>query len=189
MAFWVYENIPTNHVTVHIGSCGLCNEGSGRRQSKYPSQSKWHGPFISEGEATAFADSTGRPVNTDRCCHRSTRTPRQAANARFQLPDVNEQFLSLEDLFHHRMLQLYVTLRESELQYSATRFLRSVRQHGGVEHAKRSLRRPVVGQTGLQRLRDAGMIDMSMEAYIVGAQFESLFTPWEQWQAKQRLEM
>ena len=186
MTFWVYENVPTNHVTVHDGSCAMCNDGVGRRVSKYPSQSIWHGPFSSEAEAAAFADSTGRPANSHRCCANPSSGASQSY-VRFMLPVVDETILSLDELFHHRMLQIYVNLRDSELKYSATRFLRSVKSHGGVEHAKRSLRRSADYQSGLQRLREAGLLDQTMEHQVALDQFEPLFTPSEIWEAKLRL--
>lgn len=33
MAFYIYQNIPTNKVTIHRGECRFCNEGHGLQQN------------------------------------------------------------------------------------------------------------------------------------------------------------
>jgi len=74
-----------------------------------------------------------------------------------------------------------------DLNYKPTRFLNSVKRHGGVEHAKRSLRRNATAQEGLQKLKDLGRAWQTMEAHIIDPQFQSLFTSWEIQEARRRL--
>lgn len=186
MRYWVYENSPTNRVTVHASECGFCNDGKGRKPDKIVKENIWHGPFEDELSATLFARRTGRPHAVHRCCTHPTPPTKSGSVQRFQLPVVDESTMSPADLFHHRMLEIYVRLRD-EIGYSAIRFLRSVREHGGVEHAKRALRRPVAMQTGLQRLKDEGYAGLSMESYVIEPQFASLFTEWEICEARKRL--
>ena len=105
---------------------------------------------------------------------------------RFQVPAAAEANLSLEDLFTRRLQQLYVILRDQG-GYSAKRFLTSVNKNGGVEHAKRSLRRQVELQAGFDMLRQLEMLDQSMEAHVINPQFQSLFTAAEIAEARRRL--
>ena len=67
MAYYFYENYPTNHVTVHIGSCGLCNEGRGRKGQPVTKNGKWHGSFPTKRDAEEAAKRTGRPSDNHGC--------------------------------------------------------------------------------------------------------------------------
>ncbi len=199
MTYWVYEDLPTNHAKVHEASCGFCRDGLGTKRVKvHPNETKWHGPYGSIELAKAAADGTGRrDVGYCRGClrppasHRVGENPKKSAASsgykRFEVPDVDESKLSLDEVFHRRMQMIYVSMRD-QLGYSARRFLTSVNRHGGVEHAKRALRRPVQMQTGLARLRDEGKLGESMEAHVCDPQFASLFTPSEIAEARQRLD-
>ena len=43
--YYVYENHLHKQATIHIGSCGHCNEGRGKRGGFDPKRAEWHGPF------------------------------------------------------------------------------------------------------------------------------------------------
>jgi hypothetical protein len=94
--------------------------------------------------------------------------------------------LRLDELFDRRMKQIYVTLRD-ETGYAATRFLTAVHRHGGVEHAKRSLRRSVSMQSGFEKLKSEGRLHQTMEAHVADPKFRTLFTPSEIAEAHRRL--
>jgi hypothetical protein len=187
--FWVYEDLATNRARVHEESCGFCNNGAGKGRKKiHPNETKWHGPFGSLELAKMAADGTGRrDVAVHSCCELQQGRAKSSPTKRFSLPDVDESSLGLPDLFHRRMLEIYIRMRD-EIGYNAVRFLGSVRRHGGVEHAKRSLRRPVAMQSGLQRLCDEGRLGESMEAHVCEPKFASLFTPNEISEARRRLQ-
>jgi hypothetical protein len=215
VAYWVYENIPTNHATVHDGACGFCNDGRGVKAERIVKENKWHGPFEEEHEAFLFGQGLGRQLTVHTCCPHPIRgtghrraphpssfpgtepgTPRSplppgrgapAGTDRFQLDDVDESAFSAEELFHRRMLQIYVTLRD-ETGYSARRFLTAVRKHGGVGHAKSALARHAATQTGLEKLREMGRLHQTMEWHVLMPEFAGLFTPAERAEARRRLE-
>ena len=196
MPYWIYENYPTNRSTIHDATCAFCNHGMGRRAgTASQANGKWHGPYGELDHATTAAALLGRPTRTHVCRPQSIEhtTPAKPLESvaispykRFQLEPIDESTLSLPDLFHRRMLQIYVSLRD-EVGYCATRFLTSVRRHGGVQHAKRSLQRPIQMQTGFERLREEGRLHQTMEAHVCDAQFRDLFTPTEVAEARRRL--
>lgn len=200
MPFWVYENYPNNFVTIHEANCSFCNNGQGKKiEGKSSLYGSWHGPFNSIGLAIDTANNLARPAKTHSCCsifvspsslNNQSNPSGQGTKPyhRFQVPAVDESTLSLEDLFTRRLLQLYVILRDQG-GYSAKRFLTSVNKNGGVEHAKRSLRRQVELQAGFDMLKQLDMLYMSMEAHVIEAQFEPLFTPSEIYEANRRLKL
>jgi len=102
------------------------------------------------------------------------------------LPEIDESLLPLPELFHYRMLQIYVTIRD-ELDYCPRRLLQSGERHVGLEHAKRSLRRQASMQQVLKKLKDEGRKWQTMEAHIIDPQFAPLFAAWEIAEAKRRL--
>jgi len=71
----------------------------------------------------------------------------------------------LESAFHHAMLSLYEIWRD-RCGYKAIRFLQSVRRNGGLEAARRLLRRPGVSQ-GFIALKQCGALDGTLEALVV----------------------
>ena len=186
--FYLYENYPTNRVTIHASDCGFCNEGKGKTGESVTPNGKWHGPFADVFTAKAVSEQLRRPIAIHQCCGIRQESGTSHGYVRFSLDDVQESELSLEKLFERRLLELYVDLRDAT-GYSAKRFLTSVRKNGGVEHAKRALRRPANLQEGFQRLKQAGMLNNSMEAHICSHEFSSLFTDWEIREAKQRLSL
>jgi len=75
-----------------------------------------------------------------------------------------------------------------EVGFWGYRFLRAVRNNGGLATAKRMLTPRSPGQrTGLDRLLEAGRPDLTMEAIIMQPQFRSLFTASELEVASERL--
>ena len=67
VAYYFYENYPTNHVTIHVGSCGLCNDGRGRKGQPVTENGRWHGPFSTKGAAEEAAKLTRRPCDDHGC--------------------------------------------------------------------------------------------------------------------------
>jgi hypothetical protein len=187
MGFWVYEDAITNHATVHEAGCGFCNDGKGtRRANKADVSMKWNGPFELLNSAVEFASSLNRNVKVHTCCGASRSESASQGFKKFQIEDLDESAMSLEEIFHRRMLQIYVRLRD-ETGYVAIRFLGAVRRHGGVEYAKQALRRPVNMQGGFHMLREEGRLDMSMEHFVSQPEFSALFTEREIMEARRRL--
>ena len=91
---------------------------------------------------------------------------------------------SLEAEFHRAMLNIYDDA--AELGYRPTYFLRMVREHGGVEAARRLLRTHEV-QDGLTTLWELGRLDISMEALVVQERWQPLFSDAERQAARDRL--
>ena len=65
--FYLYENYPTNCVTLHYGGCGFCNDGRGRRGERATVNGHWSGPYSTLAAAEASAKRTGRPWRTHGC--------------------------------------------------------------------------------------------------------------------------
>lgn len=184
--FWIYEDLPTNRCSIHAGDCGFCNHGTGtKRKKKSAGSGHWHGPFETLESAQDRVAEIDRPLGIHICCGAKVSVPSQPYE-RFLLEPIDEATASLDQVFHQRMLEIYVALRD-EIDYKATRFFTAVRKHGGVAHAKRSLRRPVQMQEGFQRLAREGRLHQSMEACVCDPKFRTLFTPGEIAEARRRL--
>jgi 5-methylcytosine-specific restriction protein A len=96
--------------------------------------------------------------------------------------------MSLEAEFHRAVLNGYRRTGQ-EVGYWGNYFLRSVRNRGALEAAKRVLR-PLMGssiQKGLQALIDAGRPDLSTEALVLEDRFKPLFSKAELSEARRRL--
>jgi hypothetical protein len=92
----------------------------------------------------------------------------------------------LERRFHHAMLSLYEVWRDA-CGYRAIYFGRMVRNRGGLEAARRLLKKAGVSQ-GFQALHKLGKLHLTMEAMIVeSAEWRSLFTEAELQVARERL--
>ena len=72
------------------------------------------------------------------------------------------------------------------LGYRPTYFLRMVHEHGGLEAAKRLLRASEA-QSGLTRLWECGLLDISMEALVLQERWKPLFSDEERQTARDRL--
>lgn len=94
--------------------------------------------------------------------------------------------MTLADEFHQEMLGLY---REAGLAigYWPNYYLRGVRNKGGLAYAKHLLVPGRKLDTGLQRLKDAGREDLSVEARVLKPRYAPLFTPAELAEARRRL--
>jgi hypothetical protein len=91
----------------------------------------------------------------------------------------------LEDEFHAAMITTY---EEGEKRgYHPTYFMQMLQQHGGVETAKRLLGKQEI-QSGLMKLYELGLLDSSMETYVIKDHFQPLFTEEEINEARRRLD-
>lgn len=48
--FWVYEDMTVHTATVHCGDCQYCNHGAGMGRGRIERDSRWLGPYNSEGD-------------------------------------------------------------------------------------------------------------------------------------------
>lgn len=60
MAYWVYENYPTDKAMVHLASCSFCKRGTGVHGAGKTRNGEWHGPFGNAQEARFAAKNTQR---------------------------------------------------------------------------------------------------------------------------------
>src|SRR5579862_9412104 len=161
MSFWVYENYPANRAAVHEEGCRHCNGGHGQlKRHKGKLNGRWLGPFEYVEFAIEVSWATGRRCSVHSCCETRFQRTRPRFK-RFELPAADDSSLGLLERFEFRVLKLYVLLRD-EMGCRRPQILQSVRAHGGVEHAKRSLRRPVEMQEGFGRLKREGRLDQSI---------------------------
>jgi hypothetical protein len=75
----------------------------------------------------------------------------------------------------------------AERGYYPTYFMQVLHKHGGVGTAKRLLAKQEP-QTGLMKLYELGLLDSSMEAYVIKERYQPLFTEEEIAEARRRLE-
>jgi len=94
--------------------------------------------------------------------------------------------MPLEDEFDRAMLRIYERARD-ECGYNGVYFLKMVREHGGLETARRLLRSQEVSE-GFIVLIEKGRPDLTMEALVLQQTWEALFTEEERKIAKARLE-
>ena len=94
--------------------------------------------------------------------------------------------MTLENEFHEEMLSLYRETGKA-IGYWANYYLRGVRNKGGLAYAKQLLSPGRKRDSGLQRLMDAGRVDLSVEARVLKPRFSSLFSPIEVAEASRRL--
>ena len=92
---------------------------------------------------------------------------------------------TLSDQFHQAMLDVYKNAKQL-CGYNATRFYQMVHKHGGLETARRLLSRET-SSTGLNKLRECGRLDISMEAQVLKPKFTPLFSDAERDVARDRL--
>ncbi len=92
----------------------------------------------------------------------------------------------LERRFDGAMMEIYERAGR-EVGYWATRYLQMLRARGGLETARRLLNARATSD-GYARLRDAGRLDLTVEAYSLRPEFQALFTPEELNMARDRLE-
>jgi len=80
----------------------------------------------------------------------------------------------LEIEFHDAMIEVYRRAR-SEAGYTATRFLGMVSERGGLETARYLLHAPAVSE-GYTALWERGRLDLTVEAVILEARWQPLFS-------------
>jgi len=90
-----------------------------------------------------------------------------------------------EKLFHKAMLGIYVVAKE-ECNYVATRFLKMLTNHGGIETAKILLHSSHVSE-GYTALWERKRLDLTVEALVVKDAWSDLFSEEEINIAKNRL--
>ena len=91
---------------------------------------------------------------------------------------------NLESEFDEAMRDTY--RRASEHGYNPSVFLGMINQHGGVGTAKRLLASRSY-QSGLIRLRNLGLLNISSESLVLQEHWEPLFTDEERQIARERL--
>ena len=80
----------------------------------------------------------------------------------------------IEKKFNADMIELYsITLKECG--YRATRFLQLVSEKGGVVAVKQLISK-TGGTEGFEKLWRCGRLDLSVEAYVLKPEYDSLFT-------------
>ena len=119
-----------------------------------------------DGEAKAVKSRVGRPW------------------ARREMP-TNNVPSATELQFDQAMLDIY-SLAGRETGYWAGYFLRSVRQDGGLQAARKLLWKSGTSE-GFERLKAEGRLDLSMEALMLRPEFRELFSAEELAQASDRL--
>ena len=92
----------------------------------------------------------------------------------------------LERRFDAAMLEIYERAG-AEVGYWATRYLQMLRRRGGLETARYLLRQEATSD-GYAHLRDAGRLDLTVEAYSLRPEFQPLFTQSELSNARRRLQ-
>jgi len=88
-----------------------------------------------------------------------------------------ESRIQLERLFDREMRALYDAWR-TKCNYRATRFLRLVKNRGGLEAAKKLLGSRGVSQ-GFTALTELGSLDLTVEALVLQPPWRSLFSDQE----------
>ncbi len=68
MSYYIYENWQAgpHKAVIHNGSCGYCNNGSGRAGGYDPKHAQWHGPY--ETLASARSAQEGLSVKVRKEC-------------------------------------------------------------------------------------------------------------------------
>jgi hypothetical protein len=92
----------------------------------------------------------------------------------------------LESEFHEAMLEIYRRAK-AEADYTAARFLGMVSERGGLETARHLLHAPTVSD-GYAALWERRRLDLTVEALILDAKWESLFSDEERRTAVARLQ-
>jgi hypothetical protein len=89
--------------------------------------------------------------------------------------------------FDDAMEEIYQRAKQ-ECHYSARRYKAMLTRRGGLETAKRLLHSKKISQ-GYTTLRDAGRLDLTVEALVLKPEYSVLFTTEEKHIAGERLKM
>jgi hypothetical protein len=70
MAYYVYQNYPTDRVVIHKGHCSFCNDGSGVQENPLGDENgKWHKApnvgYDTYREAKIKAEQLANEMNTE----------------------------------------------------------------------------------------------------------------------------
>ncbi len=98
----------------------------------------------------------------------------------------DDEYQELEKQFTAGMYEAYRFLART-INYRAIWFLDLLAREGGIPTARRLL----YGKDatyGLERLREAGMLDRSLEAWVLDPRFERLFTDEDRDRARTKLQ-
>ena len=96
---------------------------------------------------------------------------------------MSNEIVVLERALDGEMRLIYHRAKE-EIGYNATRFLRMLQEHGGVETARRLL--PEMSD-GFVTLWEHGRLDLTVEYLVLQSKWHDLFTDDERKTARQRL--
>lgn len=91
----------------------------------------------------------------------------------------------LENKFNLDMKDIYLSCKR-ELGYTPTRFMQLVSQKGGVQAAKQLILKDG-GTYGFEVLWENNRLDLSIEAYVLRPEYESLFSDEERRLCRNRL--
>ncbi|MDM8524266.1 HNH endonuclease [Desulfococcaceae bacterium HSG8] len=95
----------------------------------------------------------------------------------------------MESQLHQEMIDMFY-IAGKETGYWGSYFLRSVKNNGGLQTAKKMLSKRLEKpseQKGFQALIEAGRPDLSLESLVLQPRFRELFTTYELDEAKRRL--
>lgn len=92
---------------------------------------------------------------------------------------------TLENKFNEDMNNIYFTAKK-ELRYNASRFIQLVSREGGVKAAKQLISKSG-GTYGFEVLWENKRLDLSVEALILRAEYQKLFTDEERENCRNRL--
>ena len=92
-----------------------------------------------------------------------------------------------ERAFHQAMTVIYETAKR-ELGYNATRFLQMISEHGGLATARQLLWSDKPSE-GFTTLWSHHRLDLTVEAHVLGKEYEALFTDADRQRARERLEL
>lgn len=67
--FYIYENWQAGprKAVIHRGSCGHCNDGSGKAGGYNRNHAQWHGPYDTLQDARAASNALRNIVNRSEC--------------------------------------------------------------------------------------------------------------------------
>ena len=92
---------------------------------------------------------------------------------------------TLENKFHADMNNIYFTAKK-ELKYNASRFIQLVSREGGLKAAKQLISKSG-GTYGFEILWENSRLDLSVEALVLRAEYQELFTDGEREICRYRL--
>lgn len=95
--------------------------------------------------------------------------------------------MDAKEKINKEMLELYQVVGKAT-GYWANYYLRSVRKHGGLAHAKKALGKIGDAQDGFRKLIEIGRPDLSIEAIVLKQEYRGLFSKKELEEAQKRID-